>query len=59
MNSNLVSNVAILALSVGTMTEAVSQATSGNFIAAGILVVISVLCFVGYEKLPNTPNSPQ
>lgn len=57
MNSNLVSNVAVLSLAVGTMTGAVQQANTGNYASAGILVVIAVLCFLGYEKLPPTPPS--
>ena len=59
MNSILTSNVALMAFAVGTMTAAVDQVNQGKYIGAGILVVISVLAFIGYEKLPPTPPSAQ
>ncbi len=58
MNTLLVSNVALLAFAVTTLTTAVDLVKSGNYVGAGILVVISVLAFVGYEKIPPTTPTP-
>ncbi len=59
MNSLLTSNVALLTFAAATMASAVDLAIKSNYISAGFLVVISVLAFLGYEKLPpSTPPAP-
>ncbi len=59
MNSLLTGNVALLALATGSISTAVDMVKNNNYIGAGIMVVISVLAFIGYEKLPpTTPNTP-
>lgn len=57
MNTILTSNVALLAFAVATLSAAVDLVKSGNYIGSGILIVISVLAFIGYEKIP--PTTPQ
>jgi hypothetical protein len=60
MNQLLTANVALLTLAVGGLTTAIDLAKSGQYIAAGIVIVVSILAFIGYEKLPpTTPNTPQ
>ncbi len=59
MNSLLTANAALLALATGSMATAVEMVKSSNFIGAGIMIVIAVLAFIGYEKLPpTTPPTP-
>ncbi len=58
MNSLLTGNVSLIALATGSIATAVDMVKSNNYIGAGILLVIAVLAFIGYEKLPaTTPNT--
>jgi hypothetical protein len=51
---NATANVAFLTLATGSIGTAVEMVKAGNYIGGGIMVVISVLLFLAYEKTPPT-----
>jgi len=54
-----VSNIALLALGASALSAAIELAKSSNFIGAGIAVIVGVVAFYAYEKLPPSTLPPQ
>lgn len=50
-------NVAMLAVATGAIADAVNQLKAHDYIVAAGLVVISLVAFVIYEKLPSSSQA--
>lgn len=55
---NLTSNVSLLVVATGCLNTAIDMVKSGNYIGGGIMLVIAIVAFVGYEKIPPTTPTP-
>ncbi len=57
MNTTLIQNVGALAIATGALTKGLDLIYAHDYIAGGIAVVVGIIVYVIYEKLPTTPTA--
>ncbi len=55
VNTQLVTNVGVMAVAIGALTKGLDLVYANNLIPGCIAIVSGIILLVVYEKLPTTP----